>query len=274
MVAVQIVCFGVAALGSLGLSMDDELPVNTVLRCRYNANALQRSADRARDRMEKRQARELQAEVPPKPQPLDESAVLESMRSATQAQHRAAEAWARLTGEPVPEQPLMQELREGTAGPETFDPSVAAATTVDAPPPAVAATAVAAPPGQAAPGQAPHPTTAAGRRDMEGKVIWAGAMAKVATELAEELPHLPPHEQRLHQIRINALCSVSQELAAGRGKTRAAGVSAAALRRAPAERTPPAPTERLTSQSLTRSPCLIRSAAHSMDTACCREGSR
>jgi len=77
------------------------------------------------------------------------------------------------------------------------------------------------PPREAASGQTPDLTTEAGRRDMHGKVIWAGAMAKVATELAEELPHLPPHEQRLHQIRINALCSVSQELAAGRGKTRA-----------------------------------------------------
>lgn len=242
--AVQIVCLNLAAIGSLGLSMGDDLPVNTVLRCRYNANALQRSADRARDRMEKRQARELAANAP-EAQPLDETAVLEAMRGAAQAQHRAAEARARLTGEKLPEQPLMQLLREGTPGAESFaSPAVPAPASAPAAPsaaetpaatrPVSAAPSTAASPAaasstsatlaaaqrpEAAPGQTPDPTTEAGRRDMHGKVIWAGAMAKVATELAEELPRLPPHEQRLHQIRINALCSVSQELAAGRGKT-------------------------------------------------------
>jgi hypothetical protein len=288
MVAVQIVCFGVAALGSLGLSMDDELPVNTVLRCRYNANALQRSADRGRDRLEKREAQVLEAN-PHDFAPLDEEAVLTSMRTAAQARHAAAEARARFTGEPVPEMPLMRELREGTGGAATFATPTAPAAT---PTQAVSAQAVSAQviPMQAIPTQAPsiqapsiqaispqhttthaaasapapaapdatpiavqpapatpanparvdtavhhasHPASAVSRAEMASKLVWAGSMATVATELAEEMPHLSPDEQRKHQIRIDALCSVSKELAAGGGKSRSEAFSPLPFRTSP-----------------------------------------
>ena len=46
-------------------------------------------------------------------------------------------------------------------------------------------------------------------------MIWAGAMATVATEFAQEMAELSPSEQRLHQIRIKALNGACGRLAAG-----------------------------------------------------------
>src|SRR3954454_13050326 len=47
---VQIVAFGIAAMGSVSLSMGDGLSLAMILRCRSNANALQRSSERTEDR--------------------------------------------------------------------------------------------------------------------------------------------------------------------------------------------------------------------------------
>ncbi len=146
----------------------------------------------------------------------------------------------------------MRELREGTGGAETFAPPTAAsqvasthatrteAATTSAPmqplatqisasapsPAAPAAAAAQAQPAHVTGGNPPRveardgserdPVAAARRREIEGNVIWAGAMAAVATELAEELPHLSPDEQRKHQIRISALSSVAEQLSSGK----------------------------------------------------------
>jgi hypothetical protein len=45
---VQIIAFGLAAIGSLSLSLDDNVPVKMALRLRGNANACDRSAERNR----------------------------------------------------------------------------------------------------------------------------------------------------------------------------------------------------------------------------------
>jgi len=45
---VQIIAFGLAAIGSLSLSMADDLSIETTLRLRSNANALNRSAEQNR----------------------------------------------------------------------------------------------------------------------------------------------------------------------------------------------------------------------------------
>ena len=44
----QIVAFGLAALGSLGMSMAEDLPLPTILRLRANASALNRAAEQNR----------------------------------------------------------------------------------------------------------------------------------------------------------------------------------------------------------------------------------
>ena len=107
--AVQVVGFAMAGVGSLGLSMDDDLPVNTVLRCRSNANALQRSSDRAQARMDKRQAQEAGQ---PDTAPPDAAAVLEACRQAADAQRMVATAQARMEGTEPADAPGMIALRE------------------------------------------------------------------------------------------------------------------------------------------------------------------
>jgi hypothetical protein len=187
--AVQTVGFAMAALGSLGLSMTEDLSVNAVLRCRSNANALQRSSDRAQDRMDKRQASNQ-----PHAEPLDVDAMLGSFRKAADAQQAVAEARARLAGEAPPAPALQAETR-----PETPQPK---ATPV---PPAPAASASILPirPGTPEPGS---------RLDQENKAMWAGAMATVAAEFAQEMEHMSPAEQRANQQRINALTAVTNKL--------------------------------------------------------------
>jgi len=55
---VQIIAFGLAAVGSLSLSMDDNVPMKMALRLRGNANACHRSAEQNRRALEAAQALE------------------------------------------------------------------------------------------------------------------------------------------------------------------------------------------------------------------------
>ncbi len=188
--AVQTVGFAMAALGSLGLSMTEDLSVNTALRCRSNANALQRSSDRAQERLEKRQTAKHQHTA----EPLDVDAMMGSFQKVADAQQAVTEARARLAREAPPVPETRAETR-----PETPRPKAAPVP----PAPAVSASILPIRPGTPEPGS---------RLDQENKVIWAGAMATVAEEFAQEMKHLPPAEQRAHQIRINALNAVTNKL--------------------------------------------------------------
>ena len=70
--AAQIVAYGLAALGSLSLSMDDGLSLPMLLRLRGNANACTRSAEHNRRALEKRRPDDRAAPTrphPPRPQP-------------------------------------------------------------------------------------------------------------------------------------------------------------------------------------------------------------
>jgi hypothetical protein len=55
---VQIIAFGLAALGSLSLSMADDISVNMALRLRSNANACNRSAEQNRRALDKSNAKQ------------------------------------------------------------------------------------------------------------------------------------------------------------------------------------------------------------------------
>ncbi|MFO1024768.1 MAG: hypothetical protein U1E70_06270 [Acetobacteraceae bacterium] len=207
--AVQAVAFAMAALGSIGLSLDDTLSASAVLRCRANANALQRAADRAQDRLEKRRA---QRRDQPEIAPMSPDEVQASLRQAAAAQHAAAAARAALAGQPPPASPVLDALADAARGP-------GAAPERAPPPPSRPAAQPAAASGPAA-GVA-QPTNASSRPPERRllpdrhQVAWASAMANVARELSQDIAHLPPAEQRLHRLRIAALTEASQQLASG-----------------------------------------------------------
>ena len=92
----QAVAFGLAALGSLSLSMADDLSLTMVLRLRGNANACERSAERHRRAL--RQDRPIldpdasQPEAPPPSQPLPPAAAQPSAAMPNQTLWAAAMA--------------------------------------------------------------------------------------------------------------------------------------------------------------------------------------
>ncbi len=198
---VQIIAFGIAALGSLDLSMDDGMSVSMVLRCRANANALQRSSDRAQSRLDNAHA-QAAADLPP----LDEAAVREAFRQAAEAQQAVADARLRARDEArEPElTPGMIALRDALdAAAAARDPACAATLA------AIRAERAA----EAAGGRDASAAAISAERDQQ--IQFAEAMATVAAELAQEMPHMPPGEQRKHTARIAALAEVSQQLSRG-----------------------------------------------------------
>ncbi|MFL5254237.1 MAG: hypothetical protein ACJ8AI_15325 [Rhodopila sp.] len=206
--AVQIVGFGIAALGSHGLSMADDLSAATVLRSRYNANALQRSSERAQVRLDEKQAQEpFAADV----DPADEAAVLEAFRQAAEAQEMVSAARARVSGaQPAPRG--IDTLHEAP-GQDGEHPALAPQ---PAPLAAVPTSKAAAQSGS--PGAMPLAAMSQDERsriERENQMIWATGMATVATEFAQEMATLPPSERRKHQIRIAALNGAVQQLSNG-----------------------------------------------------------
>jgi hypothetical protein len=84
----QIIAYGLAALGSLSLSMDDNISVSMALRLRGNANALNRSAE---------QNRRALAKTNPAPQPpVDTEYEAEVLANLEATKACVAEAQARL----------------------------------------------------------------------------------------------------------------------------------------------------------------------------------
>jgi hypothetical protein len=95
----QIIACGLAALGSLGLSMADDLSVSMVLRLRANAVALNRAADQNRRTL----AATRTAEPITPPDPIDEAAIQANIAAARKL---TAEAMANLQ---KPEPPPVAE---------------------------------------------------------------------------------------------------------------------------------------------------------------------
>jgi len=101
---VQIITFGLAAIGSLSLSMADDLSIETTLRLRNNANALNRSAEQNRRVLRESVVNELMqqhadtpaAADPASPFPDDTATEPHAFLSAAAEQLLAAEARARL----------------------------------------------------------------------------------------------------------------------------------------------------------------------------------
>ncbi len=206
----QIIAFGLTALGSLGLSMADDLSLTMILRLRGNANALNRSAEQNR-----RALREsgydpavTNAEPPATSQEMEEQAALAAGVLAAQTLAAAAQARLRQTSPAVERNPA--------AVPSTTDRPRPAQ-----PQPSVPAPAAQRPPTMPAKGIAPWNTASpqlasslTGEDDYR-RTTWAAAMSDVAAECSANLAKLPRAERRAESIRIAALTSTANFLLSG-----------------------------------------------------------
>jgi hypothetical protein len=175
----QIVAYGLAALSSLSLSLDDELSLSMILRLRGNANALNRSAEQNR-RAIRINAQPQDADVMVQPEP---AAMPETYDDAPEAEPFLNEAAAEL---------LAAESRNRLPGPQ---PKAAAE------PVARAATAVAA--------------TAPDATEKRHREMWAIAMVKEASEITAGIPGMPPAERGAATIRAGMLASTANQLLTG-----------------------------------------------------------
>jgi hypothetical protein len=101
-VAAKIVAFGLAALGSLSLSMDDNLPAAMILRLRANAVACDRAEHRnhcmlKQTRADKRIVPDPSPASPPDPEPEPDEAAL--LAAVAETQKRTADHLERLSAQ-------------------------------------------------------------------------------------------------------------------------------------------------------------------------------
>jgi hypothetical protein len=171
----QIIACGLAALGSLSLSMDDNISLSMTLRLRGSAVALNRSAEQNR-RVLNQPLRDnptpYYIETPPEPETSateDDAGIAraEALLSAAAAHELAAESEARLQ-----------------------DPRQIA-------------------------NQTPAPAQNATVSDKRHQEMWAIAMVKEASEITAGILHLPPAERSAAAIRAAALGSAANELLTG-----------------------------------------------------------
>ena len=102
--AAELIGFGLAALGSLSLSMANDIPVALALRLRNNANACNRSAGNARKALAANRPEPSPAPPPP-PEP-DPEIDMEAINVSIAETRRQAEAHlARVKAAPAPENP-------------------------------------------------------------------------------------------------------------------------------------------------------------------------
>ncbi|HEX3575115.1 MAG TPA: hypothetical protein VHU42_10990 [Rhodopila sp.] len=198
----QVIACGLTALGSLALSLADNLSLSMTLRLRSNAVALNRAAE-----LNRRALREtpIGDRVPQAGETTDPTFATqidqpdyhaEVIASVAAAQGMAAEAFANLAKDPAPaaiSQAPTPEAALSLAAPSLAAPSVATPSVAT---PGTAATTIAVP-------SAATPKMADRQRQ---DVIWASAIADVAGEFAADIGHLSPNDQ-IKQSRMAALLS-------------------------------------------------------------------
>jgi hypothetical protein len=181
----QIIAFGLAALGSLSLSMADDITVSMALRLRGNANACNRSAEQNRRALAKSLGDE---SVPQHPEMTAEPETpdvigdytetgdtetgcndADTFLSATAAQVLAAESLARLQG------------AEQTAEPGAISPRAQIGT---------------------------HDMTPNKRH----QAMWAIAMVKESGEINDSLPNLSPADREAAILRAAQLSRTAHDL--------------------------------------------------------------
>ena len=183
----QIIAFGLAALGSLSLSMADEISLAMTLRLRGNANACSRSAEQNRRAFKENYDGDVKPYYPvmasplEAPPPVAEDEALshpDAFLSPAAAQGLAAEAQARLrTAES-----FMQTAQQ----------------TPNQPPADITASIL--------------PRNPVEKRNQE---MWAIAMVKEASEITASIPYLPPAERQAASLRAASLSSCATDLMYG-----------------------------------------------------------
>jgi hypothetical protein len=180
----QIVAYGLAALGSLSLSMADEIPLSMILRLRLrgNAVALNRSAEQNR-----RAIREHRGDNP----------ILLPVAMET-----------------APETPTMFADDDYQTGTEAFlgdaaERMLAAESLARLQPPE--------PNKRPSPAPAAAPATAPTAAEKRHQEMWAIALTKESEEISCGIPNLPPAERSTACIRAAALSSTAHELLAAGG---------------------------------------------------------
>ncbi|MGD0108005.1 MAG: hypothetical protein ABSC06_28820, partial [Rhodopila sp.] len=220
----QIIAFGLAALGSLSLSMVDDISLSMTLRLRNNANALSRSADQNRRAIRKSRSETADIAQPPVDADYEAAviaAVADSQKRVADSQKRVSDSQKQVaTSQQQPADPQQQpadpqqqaaasQKQAAASQQQTGDSQNRVADTQprlqDPDPAPIPASAPAEPPA----------IPAADMTDREKNALWAAAMAEVAQEYTASLPQLPAAERRAASLRAAALGSTASHLLSG-----------------------------------------------------------
>jgi hypothetical protein len=184
----QIIACGLASLGSLSLSMADNLSLSMTLRLRSNAVALNRAAEQTRRALKESRLEPQPDAQPPFDDDFDEATVIAAVAAT---QQRAEQTEARMH----PKAPL-EDPAEAPVEVPVSTPAPAPIST-----PACAAT---------------EPTPSERQR----QAMWGAAAARIAGEFTASLPHLPPAERRMATLRAAVLNNCANDLLSGNGAPR------------------------------------------------------
>jgi hypothetical protein len=205
----QIIAFGLAALGSLSLSMADELSLAMTLRLRGNAIACDRSAERNRRALRESKVRPMvPLHADTTPDPGGERFEAELLARVAAAQERGRAIQARMEGTAASPGQGAPASVVAPASPGRAAPTPAAAAPAARPVP------TAAPIGAAPTGAAPT-GAAAMITERQIQTMWGAAMADVAAEYTTDLTSLPPAACREATVRANTLDACDNDLISG-----------------------------------------------------------
>jgi hypothetical protein len=204
----QIIAFGLAALGSLSLSMADELSLAMTLRLRGNAIACDRSAERNRRALRESKVRPMvPLHADTTPDPGGERFEAELLARVAAAQERGRAIQARMEGTAASPGQGAPASVVAPASPGRAAPTPAAAAPAARPVPTAA-------PIGAAPVAAPT-GAAAMITERQIQTMWGAAMADVAAEYTTDLTSLPPAACREATVRANTLDACDNDLISG-----------------------------------------------------------
>ena len=171
----QVIAFGLAALGSLGLSMADDLSLSMILRLRGNAQSSHRAGEKSRQAvLSSRHDPAPAANRDKQDEGIEEAKVLAAVAETRKRATEAAEA-QRQRNKPQP-------------SPEPPAPAAVATPT---------ATNIA----------KPHPP-----QQMPDDIEWANAAMDVAAEITAQLPSLAPDQRQAAINRVASLTSMANRM--------------------------------------------------------------
>jgi hypothetical protein len=181
----QIIAYGLAALGSLSRSMEDDIPLAMALRLRNNANALSRSAELNRQAIrDKRDGDPVPRATTTAAAPEIPAAIAED-DSHTGANEFMDDKAAKM----LADEAAARLLRRAE---HAADRAPVPALTPD-----------------------PVPATAHTISEKRHQEMWAIAMVHDAAEITKSIPDLPPAERKAASIRAGMLSSTANQLLTG-----------------------------------------------------------